>query len=90
LDNAAATSVEVTADNSDAVQFNAEYSYGKISSPTYSNAYSISEVITGTVVTGATPSTNLTVKFIDGTGWSSFNSNVLTGRAYIQQVGSVS
>ena len=90
MDNAAANSVEVSGDVSDTVQFNAAYSYGKVSSPTFSNAYTISEVITGTVVTGSTPATNLTVKFIDGTGWSSFNSNVLAGRAYLKQVGSVS
>jgi Collagen triple helix repeat (20 copies) len=90
IDNTAASSAEVTGDVSDTVQFNAQYSYAKVSSPSYSNAFTISEVITGTVVTGATPATNLTVAFIDGTGWSGFNANVLSGRAYIQQVGSVS
>ena len=90
IDNTAASSAEVTGDVSDTVQFNAQYSYAKVSSPSYSNVFTISEVITGTVVTGATPATNLTVAFIDGTGWSGFNSNVLSGRAYIQQVGSVS
>jgi len=90
LDNAAASSVEVTGDNSASVQFNSVYAYGKVSSPSFANAYTISEVITGTVVTGSASATNLTVKFIDGTGWSSFNANTLAGRAYIQQVGSVS
>jgi len=90
IDNTAASSAEVTGDVSDTVQFNAQYSYAKVSSPSYSNVFTISEVITGTVVTGATPATNLTVAFIDGTGWSGFNANVLSGRAYIQQVGSVS
>jgi len=90
IDNTAASTAEVTGDVSDTVQFNAQYSYAKVSSPSYSNAFTISEVITGTVVTGATPATNLTVAFIDGTGWSGFNANVLSGRAYIQQVGSVS
>jgi hypothetical protein len=90
LDGGATSGVEVTGDPSDSIHFNAQYSYAKMASSTFTNSYTISQVITGTVVTSFTPATNLVVKFIDGTGWSSFNANTLSGRAYLSEIGSVS
>ena len=80
---------EVSSDSGLTVTYDVQYGSGKFAASLSDTYYRLGFEITGTVTTGATAGTNLVVRMIDGSGWSATVSNVLSGRAYIQEVGAI-
>jgi hypothetical protein len=72
--------------------FDTSYSYGKFTTPSHANSFRFNFVHHGTIFTG-TNGANLTASVIDGDGCSGNSLSgadlVVTGKAYIQLVGSV-
>jgi len=89
LDPTSIVGAEVTSDSGLTVTYDVQYGFGKYAASISDTYYRIGFQVTGTVTTGATAGTNLVVRMIDGSGWSATVSNVLSGRAYIQEVGSI-
>jgi hypothetical protein len=80
---------EVVSDTGTAVTSDISYGFGKFAASLSDTYYRFSIVITGTISTGSVSNSNLIARVIDGSGWSSSIPNTLTGRAYIQEVGSL-
>ena len=75
-------------DSNTVVKYESSYAFGRNSTPGFNLSYQLTFTLTGTIKTST--SANLTITFIDGSGWTGSNPLALTGTAFIQQVGSVS